>query len=119
MDMTGESRDTQVQPSNFAWSHYFQIDVSTPPLPTLTLMDGRGVNQVISMPVVGHDHNWTVEIPGSDQPRPAIIRFRRTGPLAYTYWIWGQSDPEFSHYNYVLNQHQNPLHHHGRRWLII
>ncbi len=73
----------------------------------------------VTFPVVRHDHSWTVEIPGSDQPRPAVIRFRRTGPLSYTYWIWGPADPQYAHYDFVLTEHPNPRWRAGRRWLII
>lgn len=119
MEMTGESRDTQVQPSVFAWTGYFYIDLDQP-LPDLTLTNGRASGSPpVTFPVVRHDHNWTVEIPGSEQPRPAIIRFRRTGPLSYTYWIWGPADPEYGHYDFILSEHPNPHYHHGRRWLII
>src|SRR5262249_39830428 len=123
MEMTGESRDTQVQPPIPVWVRYFRIDLESP-LPTLTLTDGRGDNPVIDRPVAGHHHNWTVDIPRSNRPRPAIIRLlragpRRTGRRSYTYGTLGQADPQYGRYRHLLDTVRSPHRRSGRLWLIV
>jgi hypothetical protein len=118
MEMTGESRGTQVQPPLPVWGQFFRIK-KYPPFPTLTLTDGKGVNPVVRRPVVKHHHTWTIDIPGSEQPRPAIICFKRTGRLSYTYWIHGKADSQFSKYRRMLAKTRNPNRKSGRQWIIV
>jgi hypothetical protein len=110
----GPGRITQVQPPIGAWAQYFQIDFDD--LPTLELANGT---QTETRPVVEHDHNWTVEISEADVIRPAIIRFRRTGPDQYSYWLYQFGEPVFDHCRWLLDNFDNPVRKKGRRWLII
>ena len=124
MDLTqeqGPGRETQVQPPKGAWIVFFNVDLDDAAnLPEYTLQNQRDADADPEIrPVVEHDHNWTVEIAGAEQPRPAIIRIRRVDTNAYHYWIYRPHDPEFEHCNWILDTYPNPHWHSGRRWLVI
>jgi hypothetical protein len=114
----GPGRETQVQPPLGVWVSYFNIDLDHPP--TLRLINKcrrnpRGENR----PVVEHDHNWTVEVMGANVPRPAIIRFHRTGKNRYEYWVYLPADPEYRSCDWILATFRNPRRSRGRRWIVI
>lgn len=67
VELTGESRVTQVQPPWGAWVNFFQFDPDAPA--PITLRSEKS-GERIERPIVRHDHNWTVEIPG----RHAAVR---------------------------------------------
>ena len=120
MELTGESRVTQVQPPKPVWTEYFRIDVDHPNLrlPTIRLRDATTQTEV-ARPVVYHDHNWTIEIVGAKSPRPAILRMRRLGRNYYEYSVFKRSDTEFQQLTWDLENYQNPLRTHGRRWFVM
>lgn len=121
MELTAEQgpgRETQVQPPVDVWIAYFVIDLADPP--QLNLLNARRVGAQHEMrPVVEHDHNWTVEVSGASPPRPAIIRFSRTGLGAYTYWVFTPEDVEYGHCRWMLDTFPNPHWRRGRRWLVV
>lgn len=118
MDLTGESRDTQVQPPLGAWARFFGIDIDDDTLPTFTLQNANG-GAPIQRPVVRHDHTMTLEIPESAPGRPAIIQFQREASDEYRYWIWESGDVEYDHLRWLLDNVPNPRRRIGRRWLAI
>jgi hypothetical protein len=114
----GPARITQVQPPLGAWAQYFDVDFEE--LPSLQLVNlGVADAEPEIRPVVEHDHNWTIEIAAADVIRPAIIRFRRTGPNQYSYWIYQFGDDGFTHCRWLLDNFENPIRKKGRSWLIV
>ena len=115
----GGKRATQVQPPINVWRHYFGIDRDTPNLPRLRLTY-RGSAAVKPAPgtISRHDHDLTVEIPGAELPRPAILELRKTGRHAYDYDVH-RFGPDFDRLSRLLASRSNPLWTRGRRWLII
>jgi len=79
----------------------------------------RGVGGYEARPVVRHHHVWTIEIPEADVPRPAIIRFRKTGRRRYVYSVFTPADPEYSALDRLLRRSYNPWQTkvQERRWL--
>jgi tetratricopeptide (TPR) repeat protein len=115
----GEGRETQVQPPLGVWYLYFGIQEQDLPR-TLSLMNKLADTPVEDRPVVLHHHNMTIEIVGATPPRPAIIRFRRTGGNAYDYWVYHEGvHEEYGHCKWVLENTPNPHRRHGRLWLIV
>ena len=117
----GPGRETQVQPPKGAWTAFFQCDIDNEEnLPTLVL-NSRTTTATgpTNRPAVSHDHNWTIEIPEAEPPRPAIIRIHRVGINEYDYWVHRPPQPEFDHCSWLLDNFPNPLWSRGRRWLVI
>jgi hypothetical protein len=116
MELTGESRVTQVQPPLDVWIRYFEADLEGSV--EVELVDGdSGARQ--NRPIVGHHHNWTIEIPEVGSERPAIIRFRRESTARFRFWIYRPGQPEYGHLTWLLENVQNPFWRRGRRWLIL
>jgi hypothetical protein len=116
MDLTGESRVTQVQPPIGAWVKFFEIDEDAPGnLELRNALTGKSD----SRPVVHHDHTWTVEIPESACDRPAIIRFQKTGNKSYDFWIIESDGQDYQTFEWILANVDNPDQRHGRRWHIL
>lgn len=113
----GPARMTQVQPPRGAWEVYFCIDLDDPPHLTLTNRVENVPPEV--RPVVEHDHVWTVEIPGAVYVGQTILRFHRTAPDAYDYWLYHSPQPEYHACVWLLANFNNPHHHKGRKWLVI
>lgn len=116
MELTGESRVTQVQPPWGAWANFFQFD---PDDPEPVELHSQATGSTIVRPVVRHDHNWTVEVPESACPRPALIRFRKDGADSYTYWVYQQGDTEYQFYSKLLERYRHPSWIRGRRFIIL
>lgn len=114
----GPGRETQVQPPIDVWLRFFEIDLERPP--TLRCTNRRrSFPQAEARPVVEHDHNWTVEILGAALPRPAIIRFHRSGRNRYDYWVYRPADSAYEHCRWLLTNFANPHQKRGRRWFIV
>jgi hypothetical protein len=115
----GTGRETQVQPPRAAWEHYFGIDFDAPQLPRLRLIH-KGPRVVGQAPgtISRHDHNLTVEIPGAEMPRPALLELRKTGRNAYIYEVH-RVGADFDRFTRLLQTRSNPLWTSGRKWLVI
>ncbi len=112
----GEGRITQVQPPRPVWEGYFQVDVNRPG--SLSLREDRRGARYRERPVVHHHHNWTIELPEADVPRPALVRFRRTGARTYVYKVLTPGDSGYGAFSRLLETASNPLRRgRGRRWL--
>jgi hypothetical protein len=123
MDLTaeqGEGRETQVQPPKPVWTEYFKIDVddATKPRPQFRLRNAETKIEN-TYQVSRHHHNWTIEIPDAHMPRPAILRLARLGRNHYEYSVVRPDDPDFQNLDWSLNNYDNPLHSHGRRWFVM
>lgn len=116
MPLTGESRETQVQPPLGAWTGFFQFDPNH--LGKVKLKSAKSKHQ-IQRPIVRHDHNWTLEIPESAGSRPAIIRFRRLASSKYRYWIYRPADPDFEFFDSLLKRYRDPSWISGRPFVIL
>ena len=116
MELTGESRVTQVQPPWGAWVNFFQFD---PDAPAPISLRSEQTGSTIERPVVRHDHNWTVEIPEAACERPAIIRFCRQSQNEYSYWVYVNGNPEFTFYSTLLERYTDPTWIRGRRFLVL
>ena len=115
----GAGRETQVQPPRAVWEHYFGIDFDAAQLPRLRLTN-KGPQPAGPAPgtISRHDHNLTVEIPGAEMPRPALLELRKTGRHSYVYEVH-RAGADFERFRQLLETRSNPLWTHGRRWLII
>jgi len=116
MELTGESRVTQVQPPLGVWLNFFKFDSSAPT--PITLRNAQTGEQ-IERPVVRHDHNWTIEIPDAACGRPAIIRFREDGPNLYSYWIYKDGESDFAVYSTMLERYTDASWVRGRHFLTL
>ncbi len=114
----GPGRMSQVQPSSSIWRYFFGWDMTGPrPSLKLTNLDDR---TSVRRRVVAHDHNWTIEVPGADVPRPAILYMVRVGPLSYKYRILQPSHPRYKELSKSLANADNPLRsaRETRRWFL-
>ncbi len=116
MELTGESRETQVQPPLGAWVNFFHFD---PEAPSQLKLKSVQSGAQIDRPVVRHDHNWTVEIPEAACNRPAIIRFRESAGNTYTYWIYEPGAPDFALFTALLDRYRDPSWIRGRGFLVL
>jgi hypothetical protein len=116
MELTGESRVTQVQPPWGAWVNFFQFD---PDAPAPIILRSEKSGERIERPIVRHDHNWTVEIPEAACSRPAIIRFRSEGANTFSYWIYENGEPDFTLYSTLLDRYKDASWIRGRRFLVL
>ena len=116
LDLTGESRVTQLQPPLPVWVMFFDLDEVSPQ--ALILTDGSSGAR-IERPIVRHDHNWTIEIPEVACDRPAIIRFQRTGQGQYTYWVFPSNHSDYDRYDWLLTEFPDPRHTRGRRFRMM
>jgi hypothetical protein len=114
----GLGRITRVQPPITAWEVYFQIDLEDPPSLRLRNRWSR-LARPESRLLLQHDHNWSLEMSGSEVLGPAIARFHRTGWNRYDYWIYGTDRPEYASCRWLLDSFANPHHRGGRKWLVI
>lgn len=77
MDLTGESRGTQVQPPMPIWEHFFGISINTRPYPIIRMLSEHDTFAGFQRRrVVLHHHTLTVEVPEAKLPRPAIMRIQ-------------------------------------------
>jgi hypothetical protein len=115
----GPGRETQVQPPLDVWIRYFGISFARLPRLRFSRRTNTARTNREVRPVVEHDHNWTIELDGAAVPRPAIIRFSRTAPQTYDYWVYTPGQKEYEHCRWILQSFENPIRRRGRRWLII
>jgi hypothetical protein len=116
----GGGRETQVQPPKAVWESYFQIRIGKAKLPTLSLINEQSQPvSVASRDVVAHHHNYTIELPGAELPRPAILQMRRVGRNKYSYRVHRPTDSTYSSIDTLLKGVRNPLWQPGRRWIMI
>jgi len=116
----GGSRATQVQPPKAVWEHYFGIKVGREKLPTLSLINEAIVPVVQTRrQVVEHHHNYTIELAGTELPRPAILQVRRIGHNTYSYYVLRPGDARFSTTKELLERIPNPLRQSGRLWVLV
>jgi hypothetical protein len=122
MDLTGESRDTQVQPPHGAWKTFFDVNLSKARARRVTYRmrnaRRRGA-RYMPRPVVLHHHTATIEIPEVLDARPGIIRFWKMGKRKYEFFVYRPGTREHEHANWLLNTFPNPYRRHGRRWLVV
>lgn len=121
MDLTleqGPDRMTQVQPPRAIWERYFGVNLGNPG--TLRVRNERGVQGYRHRSIVRHHHVWTLEIPEADVERPALMRFRRTGPRRYSYAVLTPQDRAFGAVDRLLETAENPWRRkpQERRWLV-
>ena len=102
----GPDRMTQVQPPRAVWERYFGIDLEDPT--ALAVRNERAPGGYEARPIVRHHHVWTIEIPEADVPRPAIIRFQRTGRRRYAYSVVTPADAEYRALDRLLRTSHNP-----------
>jgi hypothetical protein len=116
----GGSRVTQVQPPKAVWEHYFQIKVGLEKLPMLSLIN-ESVHPLVPVKrhVIKHHHNYTIELPGTELPRPAILQMRRIGHNKYSYRVHRPADSTFGKVNKSVQTLPNPLWEPGRRWVLV
>ncbi len=114
----GVGRETQVQPPKPAWEGYFHVDLRKPGRVSLRRQASREAYR--SRPIVRHHHNWTIELPGAEMPRPALVRFRRTGPRQYVYRVVRPNDVAYRGLRRLLDAAHNPHRRggRGRKWLV-
>lgn len=116
----GGSRVTQVQPPMSVWQSFFGLDFNETKQPLLTLVHEAGTRHVESKRhVVKHHHNYTIELPGAELPRPAILQMRRTGSNTYSYRVHRPTDKSFSTISRLLRTAHNPLWYSGRLWTML
>ncbi len=116
MELTGESRVTQVQPPLPVWVNFFEFDADAPQ--PLKLRNGLTGGE-IERPVVRHDNNWTIEIPEAACDRPTVIRIRRDGPYGVHLLCSDHSTADFARLAWLLDQFPDPRHVRGRRFRIM
>lgn len=116
----GGNRAKQVQPPKPVWEAYFGVAIDQATYPQLTLTN-TGVHppQVAPGTISKHDHNLTIEIPGAELPRPALLELRKVGTNAFTYTVHRPGGHRYSYFSKLLKTVGNPLWTSGRRWLII
>ena len=115
----GVGRETQVQPPRPVWEAYFGIDFTADALPRLRLSNiGPAAAGVATGVISKHDHNLTVELPGAEMPRPAILEVRKIGRRTFDYQIH-RVGVDFERIQKLLQMRANPLWTSGRKWLIV
>jgi hypothetical protein len=116
----GEGRATQVQPPKGVWEHYFGLKVGHDVLPKLSLINESAPSAIkVKRDVVKHHHNYTIELPGTELPRPAILQMRRVGHNKYSYRVHRSGDATFRSINALVQTLRNPLWQSGRRWILV
>ena len=121
MDLTqeqGGGRESQVQPPSQVWEQFFGVRVDATARPTYRLQNVNAHSDPEQRKVVGHDHNLTLEIADARLPRPAILRMRRTGHNAFTYWVYRPPSQAYRHCDWLLKNIGQQASG-GRRWLIV
>ncbi|MGP9819352.1 phospholipase D family protein [Salinarimonas sp. NSM] len=113
----GVYRNSQVQPPVPAWENFFGfrrqlLNAS----PRLNLTDEANGVQV-TRPVVAHDHNYTIEIPGATVGD--ILRFKKHGARDYSYKLVKPTDREYPELEELLATRNNPFRRTGRLWVLI
>lgn len=122
MELTGESRDTQVQPPKGAWRIFFGVSLGAARQRRITyrMRNGRRRRpRFTPRLVVLHHHTATVEIPEVLHARPGIIRLRKLGTRKFEFFIYRSGSREYEHCEWMLGTFPNPHRRQGRRWLVV
>lgn len=115
----GIGRETQVQPPRSVWETFFGVNYNGP-YPTLKLTRTvGGAPSTFNHKVVKHHHNLTVELPGAEMPRPAILEIRRVGTNSYEYEVHRPPSKRYTSFTKLLTGVKNPLWTSGRKWDIV
>jgi hypothetical protein len=116
----GGSRVTQVQPPRPVWQSFFGLDLDEIEQPLLSLVHEFGSQRLESeRHIVKHHHNYTIELPGAELPRPAILQMRRIDVNRYAYRVHRPKDKTFATIDNLLQTAHNPLRHSGRLWTVL
>ena len=116
----GGGRVTQVQPPRPVWQSFFCLDLDEAEQPLLTLVHETGTQSLESKRhIIKHHHNYTIELPGAELPRPAILQMRRIGKDRYAYRVHRPADKTFATIDALLQNAHNPLRHSGRLWTVL
>lgn len=104
MDLTmeqGGNRVSQVQPPLTVWREFFDIEPEGEQ-PEYIIKDVR-TGDKYRFGVVGHDHNWTIEIPGARVSRPALIVMRLESEHELKYAVYTYNDAEYDELDQFLS----------------
>jgi hypothetical protein len=116
----GGGRETQVQPPKGVWESYFGIRTESKRLPMLSFVDSSGAHRsTIRRRVVRHHHNLTIELPGTELPRPAILQVRRLGTNRYSYRVFRPQERAYADLKKLVTSFPNRLWDSGRRWVLL
>ena len=119
----GPGRESQVQPPLDVWRLYFGLDPNAHANVRQTiLLRCRQTDDASyeARPIVKHHHTYSIEISGAKQPRPAILRLKRTSYHTYDYWVYVESShQEYGSWFRWLEAHPNSDRVRGRMWAII
>lgn len=116
----GGGRETQVQPPLSVWESYFGLNQERERFPVLSLInEAVRTRALVRRRVVKHHHNYTIELPGTELPRPAILEMRRVGDNTYSYRVYRPKDAQFQKVNSLLQTLPNALWEGGRKWVVI
>lgn len=121
MDLTneqGEGRESQVQPPLEVWEQFFGVRLPADVRPTFRLQNMKKRSVPEQRKVVKHHHNLTIEIGDAKPPRPAILRMRRTGHNAFSYWVYRRPSQAYGHCDWLLTHLTDPTPN-ERRWIVI
>lgn len=122
MELTNEQgvgRETQVQPPRPVWETYFGVDLDASSFPRFRMSNiGPPAPGVATGVISKHHHNLTIELPGAEMPRPAILEVRKVGPRAFDYQVH-RAGLHFERMRALLQSRANPLWTSGRKWLIV
>lgn len=116
----GGKRVTQVQPPMGVWINYFGLKTDAEKLPTFSLInESHHSHTQTERDVVKHHHNFTIELPGTELPRPAILQMRRIAKNKYSYRVHRPSDSTYGAIRERVLTVHNPLWSPGRRWVLV
>jgi len=116
----GGGRETQVQPPIGVWESYFGLSGGRERLPKLSFINESVTPvTVVKRSVVKHHHNYTIELPGTELPRPAILEMRRVDDNMYSYRVHRPKDARFGKLATLLQTLPNALWEGGRKWVIV
>ena len=120
MELTGESRNTQVQPPLPVWERFFRLETALISQPPLFLANEEHLSAgYFRKAVVKHHHTYTIEIPEIGTVRPAIIKIKRIGRRHFSFYIRRAGSSEYAIWLHRLQSTPNPYYTSGRLWAII
>ena len=105
----------QVQPPSGAWSELFNLNLSTPRLPTLKLRNAD-TGSIITRRVVRHKLVMTLDIP--EAVPGALLEIWEVGKNRFNYRVLTPTDRDFKQLDRQVKRTENPLWKFGRRWIV-
>ena len=105
----------QVQPPSGAWSELFNLNLSTPRLPTLKLRNAD-TGSIITRRVVRHKLVMTLDIP--EAVPGALLEIWEVGKNRFNYRVVTPTDRDFKQLDRQVKRTENPLWNSGRRWIV-